>query len=101
MASLKYPTIDHLAMLVQQVSRSTYLVKADVKEAFRNIPIHPNDRWLLGMEWGGVTHVDKVLPLDSVVPPRSSQPLLTQLNRCSSREEYPMFSTTLMILYSD
>ena len=62
LASLKYPTVDHLAMLVRQVGRGACLVKADVKEAFRNIPIHPDDRWLLGVEWGGVTYVDKVLP---------------------------------------
>ena len=62
LASLKYPTVDHLAMLVRQVGRGTYLVKADIKEAFRNVPIHPDDRWLLGVKWGGVTYVDKVLP---------------------------------------
>lgn len=98
MASLKYPTVDHLAMLVQQVSRGTYLVKADVKEAFRNIPIHPNDRWLLGMEWVGSHTWTRSSTLDSIVPPRSSQPLLMRLHGCSSREEYPTFSTTLMIL---
>ena len=59
LVSLKYPTVDHLAMLVRQVGRGAYLVKADIKEAFRNVPIHPDDRWLLG---GGVTYVDKVLP---------------------------------------
>lgn len=54
-------------MLVQQVSRGTYLVKADVKEAFRNIPIHPNDRWLLGMEWVGSHTWTRSSTLDSKV----------------------------------
>ena len=70
LASLKYPTVDHLAMLVWQVGRGAYLVKADVKEAFRNVPIHPDDRWLLGVEWGGVTYVDKVLPFGLCSAPK-------------------------------
>ena len=37
LASLKYPTVDHLAMLVRQVGRGAYLVQADIKEAFRNV----------------------------------------------------------------
>ena len=52
LASLKYPTVDHLAMLVRQVGRGAYLVRADIKEAFRNV----------GVKWGEVTYVDKVLP---------------------------------------
>ena len=62
LASLTYPRVDHLAMLIHQVGRETYLVKADVKEAYRNIPIHQDDRWLLGVEWGGVTHVNGAIP---------------------------------------
>ena len=38
------------------------LAKADIKEAFRIIPVHPADRWLLGMKWGDQVVIDKVLP---------------------------------------
>ncbi len=31
----------------------------DVKSAYRNVPVHPDDRWLLGMLWEGV---DTALP---------------------------------------
>ena len=34
----------------------------DVKEAFRNIPIHPDDRPLLAMGWNNKIFVDKYLP---------------------------------------
>uniref|UniRef100_A0A1X7VJK1 Reverse transcriptase domain-containing protein n=1 Tax=Amphimedon queenslandica TaxID=400682 RepID=A0A1X7VJK1_AMPQE len=60
--SISYPTVDHLTLLVQQVGRGSLLVKADVKEAYRNIPIHPDDQWLLGVEWDGVTYIDGALP---------------------------------------
>ena len=35
---------------------------ADVKEAYHNIPVHPEDQCLLGVQWEGVVYVDKVLP---------------------------------------
>ena len=98
LASLKYPTVDHLAMLVRQVGRGTYLVKADIKEAFRNIPIHPDDRWLLGVKWGGVTYVDKVLPFGL----RSSTKIFSAIADAAQwllvKRGYPTFSTTWMIL---
>ena len=36
------------------------LAKFDVMGTFRTVPVHPDDRWLLG--WEGQTYVDKVLP---------------------------------------
>ncbi len=35
----------------------------DIKSAYRIVPIHPNDRWLLGMTWEGRVFVDATLPL--------------------------------------
>lgn len=34
----------------------------DLKQGYRNVPIHPQDPLLLGMEWQGDVFVDKVLP---------------------------------------
>ena len=34
----------------------------DIKEAYRMVPVHPEDRHLLAVRWKGVTYVDKVLP---------------------------------------
>ena len=42
--------------------RGTCLAKFDVQGAFRTVPVHPDDRWLLGMQWRGSVYVDKVLP---------------------------------------
>ena len=39
-----------------------WLAKVDVKSAYRNIPVHPEDRWLLGMMWEGSLFIDTVLP---------------------------------------
>ena len=62
LSSLYYPTVDHLAAVVARLGRGSYLVKADVKEAYRAIPVHPQDRWLLGIKWEDKVYVDNVLP---------------------------------------
>ena len=98
LASLKYPTVDHLAMLVRQVGRGAYLVKADVKEPFRNVPIHPDDRWLLGVEWSGVTYVDKVLPFSLRSTPKIFSAIANAVQWILVQRGYPTFSTTWMIL---
>ena len=38
------------------------LAKFDGESAYRTVPVHPDDRWLLGMRWRGSVFVDKVLP---------------------------------------
>ena len=38
------------------------LAKVDIKRAYRNIPVHPEDRWMLGMRWEGGLFIDTVLP---------------------------------------
>lgn len=62
MSSLEYVTIDHLAAMVTSVGRGAFIVKADIKEAYRMVPIHPEDQRLLGIAWEGDTFVDARLP---------------------------------------
>ena len=38
------------------------LVKADIKEGYRMIPIHPQDQRLLGVQWRGEVFIDRMLP---------------------------------------
>lgn len=61
-SSLSYTTVDHLATIVANTGQGAYLVKADVKEAYRMVPVHPQDRWLLGASWDNKTYIDKALP---------------------------------------
>ena len=37
--------------------RRAQLAKIDIKIAYRNVPVHTDDRWLLGMNWRGVLFV--------------------------------------------
>jgi hypothetical protein len=38
------------------------LAKVDIQSAYRNVPIHPEDRHLLGMLWDGALYIDTALP---------------------------------------
>lgn len=38
------------------------MIKLNIHSAYRVVPIHPNDRWLLGMMWEGSLSVDSALP---------------------------------------
>ena len=38
------------------------LIKADIKEAYWMVPIHPQDQRLLGVQWRGVVFIDRMLP---------------------------------------
>ena len=44
-------SIDHLSSLVQSAGKGALLIKADIKEAYRVLPIHPDDQALLGVQW--------------------------------------------------
>ena len=61
-SSLSYASLDHLAALVVSEGRGAFLVKADIKEAYRMVPVHPEDQHLLGVLWEGIVYIDKMLP---------------------------------------
>ena len=59
LCSLTYASVDDAAEFVLRSGRGTLL---DIKSAYRNIPVHPGDRHLLGIRWRGRTLVDACLP---------------------------------------
>jgi len=62
LSSLKYTSVDHLSSLILSEGRGAFLVKADIKEAYRMVPVHPDDQPLLGVIWDGRIYIDKMLP---------------------------------------
>ena len=49
-------SVDDVAKVVPQMGVGTLLEKMDVQSAYRIIPVHPEDHWLLGMQWQGSVH---------------------------------------------
>ena len=47
--SLSYMSVDEVAERVVEVGKGALLAKFDLKAAYRNVPVHPEDRWLLGV----------------------------------------------------
>lgn len=60
--SLSYTSVEEAARLVLQLGRGAQLAKVDIKRAYRNLSVHPDDRWLLGVSWKGSVFIDTVLP---------------------------------------
>lgn len=60
--SLQYVTINTIVEKIQQCGSGALLGKLDIKSAYRIIPVHPDDRLLLGMKWKGQLFIDTALP---------------------------------------
>ena len=62
LCSLSYISVDEVAHQAIQLGRGALLAKLDIKSAYRLVPVHPDDRPLLGMSWKGKIYVDTMLP---------------------------------------
>lgn len=71
--SLKYMKIDVVAARVVRLGRGALMAKFDLKSAYRHVPVHPDDRWLLGMVWKGQLFVDTALPFGLKIGSRNFQ----------------------------
>lgn len=59
--SLEYVTIDEAIDAVVRTGRGAILVKRDLSDAFRHIPIALSDRWLLGFSFDDTFHEEQSL----------------------------------------
>ena len=62
LCSMKYTTTDDAIEKILDMGQGCLLAKVDVEHAYRNIPVHPDDRLLLAMQWNGGIYIDTVLP---------------------------------------
>ena len=62
LCSLSYVTVDDIAATVLALGQGSLLAKFDIKSAYRTVPVHPDDRLLLGMWWNGSLYIDTTLP---------------------------------------
>ena len=62
--SVSYEDYDYLVSLLTSVGQGCFIAKADIKAAFRIIPVHPSDYHLLGFTFEGhYYYYDKWLPM--------------------------------------
>ena len=62
LCSLSYTSVDDAAAEISAMGRDTLLAKLDIKNAYRIVPVHPEDRPLLGTKWQDKIFIDAVLP---------------------------------------
>ena len=47
-SNIKYTTFDEIITMIKEAGRHSIIIKRDIKDAFRNISMALNNRWLLG-----------------------------------------------------
>ena len=60
-------SIDNVTALLNQSGKDSLMAKTDIKDAFRIIPIHPEDYKLLSFSWEGAFYYDKCILALSVL----------------------------------
>ena len=60
--SLHYTSVDDAIRILLQLGPGELMAKFDVESAYRNMPIHHEDRYLLGMSWRNQYYIDLTLP---------------------------------------
>ena len=62
LCSLRYASLDDAVRLISHLGPGCQLVKLDLKDAYRVIPVHPDDQHLLAVSWNGEVYMDRSLP---------------------------------------
>ena len=70
LCSIKYASIDDAIRLIRQMGPRCQLVKMDLKDVYRMVPVHPKDQHLLAISWEGQTYVDRALPFRLCLAPK-------------------------------
>ena len=60
--AMHYIKLDEIIRMVAKHGPGAMMAKFDVEAAYRNVAVHPEDRYLLGMKWRGQFFVDLALP---------------------------------------
>lgn len=61
-AYLAYVKFEAILQMVLNAGKDCIIIKRDMRDAFRMIPIAPQDYWLFGLQWEGKYYNEKVLP---------------------------------------
>ena len=62
LCSLQYARVEEVVRELLELGPGAQMAKMDIRSAYRMVPVHPQDRFLLGMQWEGQVYVDTALP---------------------------------------
>ena len=69
LSHVSYASMDDAAMLMHFLGPGALLVIIDIQNAYRLVPIHPEERCFLGVPWQGSVYVDCQLPFGLATTP--------------------------------
>ena len=95
--SLHYVSVDDAAEAIVAKGQGALLAKVDIASAYRNIPIHPDDRWLLGMKWENSIFLDTALPFGLRSAPKIFTAVADAAQWILQQRGYRWYCTTLTI----
>ena len=55
LCSLMYTSVDEAVRKGLECGKGSLMAKMDIRSAYRTIPVHPDDRHLLGMSWNDLS----------------------------------------------
>jgi hypothetical protein len=67
--SIIFPVIEDVFRTVLEAGRGCIIVKKDIKDAFRMVPVARSDQWLLGFSWEGAFYRETCLPFGLATAP--------------------------------
>jgi len=59
---LQYIRVNDNIKMVSKFGQGAHMAKFDVEAAYRNLAVHPSDRYLIGMKWRSMFYKDLALP---------------------------------------
>ena len=86
LCSVNYTKFDKAVQMIQQLGKGALLGKADIKSAFRLIPIRPEDFDLLGFKFDEKFYFDKALPFGCSISCATFEMFSTFLEWAARRE---------------
>ena len=62
LCSLRYVRVDQIVQGILRLGVGSEMAKMDVRSSYRIVPVHPENRCLLGMRWDGFEYIDAMQP---------------------------------------
>ena len=86
LCSLRYVSVDTVTNIAASLGVGTLLAKVDIESAYRLIPVHPEDRQLLGVMWRDQCFCDGMLPFGLRSAPKLFTAFADALEWCIRQE---------------
>ena len=83
--SMSYITVDMVVKELASLGPGALMAKVDVEAAYRLVPVHPDDRPLLAVQWKGAIFCDAMLPFGLRSTRKSFSAVADALEWCCKR----------------